>query len=332
MIEIAVVGVGGMGKTHIQNLLCMEGVTITDICDRNPKALEIADQIGAAFYESFEQMLIHTTATTILICTPTFLHCQQITAVLQAKKHCIVEKPLCLSSREARALWALAQEQNRYLFVGQVIRFWEEYEYAAALVKGKKYGEVVDVSFQRLTACPQWSAGNWLFDKSKSGLIPFDLHIHEVDFMVSLFGKPKRLVAQSGGVEGNHGMMDYYRVLYFYDGLTVCAESSWYQAPIPFTQDYRIYFEKALLHYDGNKIILYHKDGEPEQIHLNSGLQKLQTSINVMPTNAYYHELVHYLDCISKNKPSDKITMTEVIAVLETIEEMVGEHYFSEEL
>lgn len=323
MIKVAMIGIGGMGKTHIQNLSLMQDVTITDICDKNPQAKDAAETIGAAFYEDIDAMLQSTVATAVIICTPTFLHYQQIRAALLAGKHCIVEKPLCLTSQHARELYALAGSVQRNIYVGQVIRFWEEYQFASDLVADQRYGRVIDASFHRLTAQPTWSAGNWLFDKEKSGLIPFDLHIHEVDFMVSLFGKPNRLVVQSGGVGTAGCLTDYYRVMYFYDHLTVCAESSWYQSPIPFTQGFRIYFEDALLIYDGTTTMLYRKGASPEQVVFGSATSKVQTSINVVPTNAYYYEMEHFLHCIRNNQPSEKVRMEQVIAVLEIIEELV---------
>ena len=32
--------------------------------------------------------------------------------------------------------------------------------------------------------------GGWLFDQEKSGLVPFDLHIHDLDVICGLFGVP----------------------------------------------------------------------------------------------------------------------------------------------
>lgn len=34
------------------------------------------------------------------------------------------------------------------------------------------------------------AAGGWMFDKNKSGHLAFDLHIHDLDMIVSIFGKP----------------------------------------------------------------------------------------------------------------------------------------------
>ena len=43
----------------------------------------------------------------------------------------------------------------------------------------------------RLGAYPAWSWDNWMMDEKRSGLVPHDLHIHDLDFLVYAFGKPE---------------------------------------------------------------------------------------------------------------------------------------------
>lgn len=52
-------------------------------------------------------------------------------------------------------------------------------------------GKPLDACFERLSACPGWAKDGWLFDVNKSGLLPYDLHIHDLDVIVSVFGKPE---------------------------------------------------------------------------------------------------------------------------------------------
>lgn len=43
----------------------------------------------------------------------------------------------------------------------------------------------------RLSGIPKWSWDDWMRDEKRSGLVPFDLHIHDLDFIVYAFGKPE---------------------------------------------------------------------------------------------------------------------------------------------
>lgn len=321
-IAVAVVGVGGMGRTHIENLRAMDDVVITDICDKSDNARQLADELCADFYTSYEELLDNTQAQAVLICTPTFMHYEQVKAVLSHKKYCICEKPLCLHSARAKELYGLANQNDVFLYVGQVVHFFDEYELAEQFIREGRYGSLLDAYFCRLTEQPNWTSGGWFFDCQKSGLIPYDLHIHELDFIVSLFGPPKNVTIQKGRADENQSYYNYYRFLYDYDSPTVCAEASWYNSPIPFTQSFRLYFQKAMLICDEKGLTLYEREKPPVNLTEREKQGCVSTMINVMPTNAYHKELVHFLSCIREHVPSGRVGESQVVSVLETLEQI----------
>lgn len=321
MVTVAIVGAGGMGKTHLGNLANMQEVVVDSICDPSPAASALASELHAAYYVTVEEMLANTAATIVLVCTPTFLHAGQIEAVLRSGRHCISEKPLCLSSAQAKALFALAQEMGVHLYVAQVLHFTEQYMKLQEIVDSGEYGRVLDAFFYRLSEKPKWTAGNWLFDPQKSGLIPYDLHIHELDYIVGLFGKPLKAQRQQpvGG-----GQCDHYRFLYTYENLTVCTEASWYNAPIPFTDGFRLYFEQAVVVCEGGKMTVYKAGETTGQLLLDSTKNASSTAINVSSSLPYLCEVEHFLQCAAENRASDIVKNENVIAVLETLETMCG--------
>ena len=323
-MKVAIIGTGGIGKTHLENLRAIPEAEIVSICDVGPAGEAIAKGLGASFDIDYQAMLAATPAEVVLICTPTFLHRQQVRAVLEAGKHCICEKPLCLNAQEAKELFALAEVQGVQLLVAHVLHFWEEYALLSRMVKEKPFGEVLDVSFARLTARPAWASTGWLFDKEKSGLLPFDLHIHDLYYLIGLFGKPRIGYVQSGGRSGEK-YHEYLRVCYEYPGITAAMEASWYNAPIPFTQRFRVYFERAVLAFDGERVMLY-EQGKPEQnLSVAPSREVIQTSVNVTPTVAFLKELEHFFDCIRQGRPSDIVPKEQVITTLEVLEEVARE-------
>ena len=76
------------------------------------------------------------------------------------------------------------------LYVAQVLQFTREVEQPTASWTSGFSGQPLDACFERLSQRPAWSEGNWLFDWDKSGFLPFDLHVHDLDVIVSVFGKP----------------------------------------------------------------------------------------------------------------------------------------------
>lgn len=321
MVTVAVVGVGGMGKTHLDNLRSMKNVKVDSICDPNPAIAALAEELETDYYAGLDEMLTHTTAEMIMIFTPTFLHAQQIESVLRSGRHCISEKPLCLSSKQAARLFALADEMHVCLYVAQVLHFTEEYQILEEIVRSGRYGHVKDAFFYRLTERPKWLTGSWLFDPEKSGLIPYDLHIHELDFIVSLFGRPTdaklhRALRQT--------QQEHYRFLYSYDYLTVCAEASWYNAPIPFTHGFRLCFEHAVVTYENHRLTAFEEGVAGETLLMEAPLAGSGTAINVSSPLPYRNELEHFFACAAQNKKSDIVKEKNVLIVLETLEALLG--------
>lgn len=320
MFTVAVVGVGGMGRTHLKNLQGMSDVRIDSICDPNPAVAALAGELHACYYTDFDEMLQRTAAHIVLVFTPTFLHVRQIEAVLRAGKHCISEKPLCLSSAQAKMLFALADEMKVHLYVAQVLHFNREYQLLSEIIRSGRYGRVVDAVFCRLTERPKWLTGNWLFDREKSGLIPYDLHIHELDFIIGQFGKPRRARRQTGVRETKQ--CEHYRFLYDYDDFTVCTEASWYNAAIPFTQGFRVYFERAVVILEHGDVTVYEAGAHEGQVLMAAENLGSATTINVASPVPYRKEMEHFLQCVGEGRDSDIVRKENVIAALEMLEEL----------
>ena len=322
-VKIALVGYGGMGKTHIDNIHTMGNARVTDICTLDADAQPAIEELGARYYADYAQMLRESHADAVIVCTPTHLHADQVRQALLAGKHCICEKPLCLSAREATGLFNLAQSQGVHLYVAHVMLFWEEYMALTELVRSGRYGRVLDIALHRFSERPAWSSTSWLFEREKSGLIPFDLHIHDLYFLISLFGKPDIACVQHGGNVGV-GYDEYLRVSYAYPGITAGAEASWYNAPLPFTMGFRVYFERAVVCFDGDNLVAYEQGGGERRLVWHEKKDALETSINVSPTSAYLHEMEHFVDCIAHGVPSDVVHPQQVIWTIEALEELTA--------
>ena len=248
---------------------------------------------------------------------PYLYHKEHVIKALNNNKHVIVEKPIALNPKDAKEMFALAKEKNLHLFVGQVLRFSRESAVLRKLVETQEYGKVLDASFSRLSACPRWIKNGWLFDESKSGLLPFDLHIHDLDLIVSLFGKPKDIFFTSCGNEDKH-YKEHYRFNYNYGDFNVCAQAAWYNADFPFTATWHMYFEDAVVRNDEHGVIAYQFDREPRKFDTEEKV-KIPTGINIPPTEIYLNELSHFVECLRKDKDSHIINKEQIITVMEIL-------------
>ena len=319
-IRIAIVGTGGMGTVHYHNYEHIDDAEVVAVVDISEKSQETAERWNLSLYEDIDQCAQSEVVDVFDICTPTFLHKQLVLQSLKNNKHAITEKPIALTRKDAEEMYALAEAKGKLLFVGQVLQFTKEIEVLRGLVQSEEYGKPLDAHFERLSACPRWVQDSWLFDKEKSGLLPFDLHIHDLDVIVSLFGRPESFSFTS--CKGwDKSYEEHFRFLYDFDNLHVCAEAAWFNADIPFTARWRVYFENAVVINDGASLTAYQFDKEPRIFNTEEKL-KIPTGINLPPTGMFHKELSHFMDCIKKGIPSDKVTREQVLTVVELLQEI----------
>jgi predicted dehydrogenase len=318
MIRIAIVGTGGMGTVHYNNYTHIEGCQVAALVGITPQSRECSEQWGVPLYADIRSMARDVQVDVVDVCSPTFLHKEHVLEALSLGMHAITEKPVALHKSDAEEMFDLAEKQGKLLFVAQVLQFTKEIEVLRELVQGGEYGKALDAHFERLSACPRWVQNGWLFDKDKSGLLPFDLHIHDLDVIVSLFGKPERFSYTSCGGAGKT-YKEHYRFLYNYRDLNVAAEAAWFNADFPFTARWRVYFEKAVLVNEGGRLVAYQNDVPPFIFDTEDEL-KIPTGINLPPTGMFYRELSHFIDCIRHGVPSERVGRAQILTVVELLE------------
>lgn len=318
MIYIGIVGAGGMGTVHHSNYVHIEGCKVAAIVGNSEQDRQRAAMWGLPLYDDIASMAAHEQIDVVDICTPTFLHKKHVMESLALGKHTITEKPIALCKKDAEEMYALAKAKGVQLLVAQVLQFTKEVEVLRGLVQSGEYGKPLDAYFERLSAAPRWAQGGWLFDKEKSGLVPFDLHIHDLDIIVSLFGKPSKVAYTScGGADKTYP--EHYRFLYTYNELHIAAEAGWLNADIPFTARWRVYFENAMVVNDGTAVTAY-QFGKAPRVFDTEDKIKIPTGINVPPTGWYLSELSHFMQCVKHNKPSPYVSEQQVLTVLEILE------------
>ncbi|HEY8500729.1 MAG TPA: Gfo/Idh/MocA family oxidoreductase [Clostridia bacterium] len=320
MYRIGIVGIGGMGTVHFNNYKHINIAKVVSVCDSDQSRGELfASENRVTCYKTIDEMLKNEELDVIDVCTPTFTHRENVLKAIDAKKHVICEKPLDLTLAGAKQMIEAAEKAGVMLFVGQVLQYARETEVLRDLVNTNIYGKVLDAQFLRLSACPKWIKNGWLFEKEKSGLLPFDLHIHDLDLIISLFGVPKDFSFTCCGNEGKD-YKEHYRFTYRYEDKSISAEAAWYNASFPFTAAWRVYFENAVVVNDGNKVTAYEVDCEPKIFDIEEKI-KIPTGINLPPTGIFLAELSDFLSLIKPGK-SGCTRKNEILATIGLLEKI----------
>lgn len=311
MLNVALVGVGGISGAHIPAWQNMQDVKLTALCDTRSEQMEPYDDVQK--YTDFEEMLEKEEIDILDICLPTFLHTKCAVAALEKGIHVICEKPLSLNKEDVKLIYDTAEKNQVCFMTAHVLRFWTEYVELKKIYDSKKYGRLLAGTMCRLGSMPKWSWDNWMTDEKKSGLVTYDLHIHDLDFIVYTFGVPKNVSKH----RTKRPEQDYLHAVYEYEDFAISAEASWYASDYPFKSGFRFQFEKAIVAFEDGVFTIYENDGEI--VCAEDTLPKEATVINLPKTDAYANEINYFVDCVKTHKKPDIIKPQELEDVIDIL-------------
>jgi len=316
MLKVGLIGCGFMGTMHANCYKNLEGVELTAVADvRREKAEEIAAGTQAVIYGDGKDLIANADVDIIDICLPTYLHAAYAMLAMDKVKYLFVEKPVTLTVPESEKLLEKSAETGCQVQVGQVIRFWDEYVALREIVRSGKYGKVVNANFRRISPTPEWGWNNWLHDVALSGGAGQDLHIHDVDFVLSLFGAPKALYSVKNSLgEAN----SYINTLMQFEDFAVSVEGTWnLPGSHPFQASFRVVFEKAVVENDGGKFMLYTADGAEQIVIEKKELASAGgTQGNISDLGGYYNELLYFTQQAIAAAPILQASLKDAVASL----------------
>ncbi|MBO5858604.1 MAG: Gfo/Idh/MocA family oxidoreductase [Clostridia bacterium] len=311
MLKVGLVGVGGISGAHIPAWEEMENAQLVALCDIRPERME--KYSDKRCYTDLDEMLANEELDILDICLPTYLHADVAVKAMNMGINVVTEKPISLKEEDVERVYSTAEKNNVKFMVAHVLRFWPEYELLKEIYDSKRYGKLLSGTMIRLGGYPKWSWDGWMMDEKRSGLVPFDLHIHDLDFMVYAFGLPK--VANQ--YRSKLPKQDYISLVYDFGEFSINSEASWYAASYPFTAEFRFQFEDAIVANEKGKMMIYLKDNE--KIDLSQEAEGDTGSINLPKSDAYANELIYFADCVENNKPVDKFRPEELSCVLKIL-------------
>lgn len=144
MIQVGIVGSGFIGPAHIEALRRLGFVEVVALCDASlGLAQEKARQLNIPHaYDDVDALLAHPGLQVVHNCTPNFLHAEVNRQILRAGKHVFSEKPLCMTSEEARELVKMAQEAGVVHGVSFVYRQFAMVQQAASMMRDGSAGRL----------------------------------------------------------------------------------------------------------------------------------------------------------------------------------------------
>src|SRR5690625_348528 len=310
-INIGLVGLGFMGKAHLEAYQHVNNCRVTTICTRNKRSGEeqIAQKYEASLINNYDDLLSNKEIDVIDICLPTHLHEEYVVKAARAGKHIICEKPLALTIESAERIMNEVQNNGVKLFVGHVLRFWPEYKVFKSYSQTEKLHQIEIIHAKRLGQKPTWS--EWFQYPEKSGGALFDLHIHDIDFVIYLLGEVESVYAV--GNKNQQGAWDHIMTtLHLKNNAKAFVEAS-HRMPttFPFTMSFRAQAREGILdfHIEAGENIENIEESETKLTYYNDeGISQ----VKVESTDAFQNELNYFINCIKHNVKNTIIPLDDV--------------------
>lgn len=318
MVRVAIIGMGFIGKVHAESYKKINNAKIVAIVSRSAmKGKKIAEKLDAKNYTSLEALLDNEEVDIVDICTPTYTHADAVIKAARAGKNILCEKPLALTLKDANTMIEVVEQNNVKAMVGHTLRFFPEYMKAKEIVDRGDLGEPFHCFCARLAVTPDWHSDGWGMEEKFSGGSVLDLHIHDLDFLISLFGKPKNLFARGIDNPRQGGLAHISTNIEFYSGQLGFAEAGWdFKGSFPFTMVFRILCKKGTIEWTfrSGKNLEERKRKPSMYIYRNDGsVEKPVTD----QTDAYILECKYLIESVINNTPVEKATFLDGKKALE---------------
>jgi predicted dehydrogenase len=151
-LRVGVVGLGYWGPNLARNFQRLPEVELAWCCDASEAArARVAPMMpGVRMTDRLEDLLEDERLDAVVLATPVPTHAELAVSVLQAGKHCFVEKPLARSVADAERAVGAAERAGRTLMVGHLLEYHPGIAKLKQLADGGELGEIRYIYGNRL--------------------------------------------------------------------------------------------------------------------------------------------------------------------------------------
>lgn len=189
---VGIVGCGDIAARYAADLASHPSLSLVGVTDLDPqRAARLSAAHGGRIYANLAALLDDSAIEIVVNLTPHGAHADVTRQALLAGRHVFSEKPMALTTDEARGLVALAERVGRRLGAAPIVWQGELAQTAARHIRGGELGTVrlafADVNWGRIET---WHAAPQPF--YEVGAL-FDVGVYPLTLLTSMFGPAVRV-------------------------------------------------------------------------------------------------------------------------------------------
>ena len=225
LVNLGVLGVGLIGKKHVEFILNSKSAKLTAIADPDDDVNEYANNIGVKRFKTLTEMLDSSELDGVIIATPNNLHVENGLECIHRGIPVLIEKPLATSASDAKILADASNAKNVAVLVGHHRRYNPIIQAARKIIDSGKLGDI-----------RSFHANCWLYKpdeyydesvwRTKKGAGPVSVNlVHDIDLIRYLCGDVISVQAQTVKSKRGHENEDVAAAILRFDNDVIATIS-----------------------------------------------------------------------------------------------------------
>lgn len=325
-VGVGIIGSQFIATIHAEALKTVSDAVIVAVMSPNEehvKAFAEKHQIPNWFTE-IGAFLALDEIDMVILGAPNYLHCELAVKIARAKKHVVVEKPLCLNLEEADLMIETCKENKVKLMYAEELCFTPKYVRLKALLDEGALG--YPVLFKQSEKHDGPHAAHFYDVEKSGGGVMMDMGCHAIQFfrwlnptasIVSVYAQMQTSVHQDKTIGDDNSIL----ILEFSNGVTAIAEESWTKKG-GMDDKAEIHGSEGVAYADvlqGNSILTYSEKGIGYAVEKAGNTKGWSfTMYEELWNYGFPQEMAHFVDCV-KNDRTPLVTGEDGKAVLEVL-------------
>lgn len=297
MRRVGMIGAGNIARIHAAcwSQLPVQLVGIHDL--RPEAAAELAAAHGTRAYASSAELL--NQVDIVDVCVPTPLHREYVLAAAARGADVFCEKPIARTTADAHAMIEACEQAGVRFFIGQVVRFFHEYERAKAILDSGAIGRPGVIRTTRGGYHPRgWK--DWYTRFDWSGGLMLDMMVHDFDYVRWCCGEVERVYSKSLTFADSYTTNYALVTLRFAGGAIGHVEGSWAYPKGMWRTRLEIAGDRGLLDYDNERsaplrVSMHEAEG--------GAVAAVAIPENPVDESPFLREIRHFLECVESGAP-----------------------------
>ena len=185
MKNVAIIGYGGQGTWHAEQILKSEVCTLSGVYDIKENRRTAAKEKGITVYNNNEEIFCDKNVDIIVIATPNDSHKDLAIEAFKHKKHVICEKPVETSVKNLQKMISESKKHGCFFTVHQNRRWDVDFLAVKSVIESQEIGE--PISIESRIHGSRGIPGDWRSLKKYGGGMLYDWGVHLIDQVLQLF-------------------------------------------------------------------------------------------------------------------------------------------------